>query len=92
MAVYDSAKIRAAAKLIERLGSSMDADVLPGLRTANELRAQFRGRTAQAMEQEIDRLTRSARGLEDEIGALAAMLARYADLLEQADAQLAKEL
>ena len=92
MAVYDSAKTRSISRQMNRLSGSMDADVLPGLRAAKELRYRFHGRTAQAMEQELDRLTRSARGLGDEIGALAAMLNRYADMLEEADEQLAREL
>ena len=92
MAVYDSAKIRDAAKLMGRLTGSVNADVLYGLRAARELRTEFRGRTAQAMEEELEQLMKAARDIEDEIGALAAKLGRYADMLEEADAQLAKEL
>lgn len=92
MAVYDSAKIRHAATMINHLVGCMDAEVKPGIRTATEYRDYFNGRTAQAMERELEHLLRKASSLEDKMESLAHRLNAYADLLEQADEQLAEEL
>lgn len=92
MAIYDSAKIRYAATLIDRLVDCMETDVKTGLRTASECRESFQGRTAQAMDERLNYLLRTADDLERELGTLARRISTYADMLERADEQLAEEL
>lgn len=92
MAVYDSAKIRNVATLINKLVSTLDADAKPDIRAAAEHIDSFHGKTARAMEEGLERLIRTANGLGEEMSELASRINAYADLLEQADEQLAQKL
>lgn len=92
MAVYDSAKTRSAGNQIKNLAESMDGSVLPFARQASETLENFRGRTAQVMEEEMANLLRSSLRLQGELAELAHRINIYANMLEQADAKLAEEL
>lgn len=92
MAVYDSAKTRAAAVQIRKLAEGMDSDVRPGIQGVSECVGELRGKTARAMEDRLIQLVRTASGLSAELGELAQRVNAYADLLEQTDAQLAEKL
>lgn len=92
MAVYDSAKTRHAAAMINRLAACMDTEVKPGIRRAAEKQEAISGRTAQAIERELAQLMRKANRLEDKLEMLGKRLNGYADLLEQVDEQLAEEM
>lgn len=92
MALYDSAKTREAAAQIKKLAQSVDGNVKPGLRSVSSCVGQLRGNAADAMEEQLVQLVRTAAGLGDELGELARKVYAYADLLEQMDAHLADEL
>ncbi len=92
MAVYDSEKIRSVATAIKQLTETMRADVYPKLRATNEYRECFRGKTARAMEERLDEFLHTARVLEEDMRLIARRIDLYANLLEEADNQLANEL
>ncbi len=92
MAVYDSAKTRGAGRLLKQLAADMDGNVMPAVRDASGCLESFRGRTAQAMEEQMDQLLKAAAGLQGEMEELAHRIMVYADLLEQADNELAEKL
>lgn len=52
----------------------------------------LRGNAAAAMEERLGQLINAAAGLREEIAELAGQLYAYADLMEQADEQIATEL
>ena len=92
MAVYDSARVRRAARLMRQMAIGMEAEVRPVLDSAWECLSDLHGRTAQAMEERLEALVRSSEGLQTELSRLSAQIDGYADMLEEADRQLAREL
>lgn len=92
MAVYDSAKTRQAARLIGRLAESVSSGVSPSLRRSMEEADVMCGRTAEALEERLQVLTKKCSGMVTELERLSQLLDRCADAMEEADEQLAGKL
>lgn len=92
MALYDSAKVRVAAGHIKQVAASFDESVKPGMRGVFDCIEDLRGKTAEAMEEQMTQLWKTAGGISDELNELAVRVNAYAIALEQTDAQLAEEL
>ena len=70
----------------------MEAEVRPVLGSARECLSDLHGRTAEAMEERLEEMLRSSEGLQTELSRLSGQIDGYADMLEEADRQLAREL
>lgn len=91
MASYDSAAAREIARTMQRADDILEKSV-------GEYRAVFlqteelSGAAAEAMEEQLRRMIRTARSLEAEISDMGRAMHRYADTLEALDEQLAREI
>lgn len=92
MAVYDSAKVRYAARKINMLVDCLDVDVKHIMDTATEGQERLRGKAAAAMEEDRQQLIDMANKLGRDMEALAHQLNAYAVVLEEIDEQLAEKL
>lgn len=92
MAVYDSAKTRAAAKALNRLYDALNADVKPNLRRAKAQQDEFRGEAAGVMQEAIESADRRLIRIIDRLEVLQHQVNAYADAMERVDQKLADSL
>lgn len=92
MAVYDTAKIKNAAAAVRKLADSLDNDVRVAIRDTTEGSGTLRGRTAEAMEERRLQLVRSVTAIGQDLEVLAHHIGTYAEMLKEADEQLAEKL
>lgn len=87
--IYDTEKIRRAARQVAILSERMEAEALGGLKRAGDETEALKGEAAQALEESIEQLRREVRNIDSELEELGQRLFRFAARLEAADDQMA---
>lgn len=90
---YDTAAIRREAQRILKCCNHIDGSALPRVDGArSKLEGNFKGRTADALDDSLTQAQKQLRELNEELRSLYSALMRYADALEAADARIAQLL
>jgi len=92
LAVYDTAKIKNAATAIRQLADCLENDVKAVINSTTQGRDTLRGRAAEAMEERRMQLVKTASAIGQDMEALARHINTYAEMLKEADEQLAEKL
>ena len=87
--IYDTDKIRRAARQVASLSERLEAETLSGLKRAGDETEALKGEAAQALEESIEQLRREVRNIDNELEELGQRLFRFAARLEAADDRMA---
>lgn len=88
---YDTAAIRRTANQIKGCGSVIEHTALSKVKNArSRLEDNFKGRTADALDESLVQMLKQLRTLNDDLRGLSATLSGFADRLEEADERVAR--
>lgn len=90
--VYDTGKIRDAARKINRVSARLDNEVADYMKRAAAETEELTGKTADSMEESIESLLREIRSISASMEDLSRKLKRYANNLDEADEKIASSL
>lgn len=88
MAIYDSGKVREAARQVQSITERLDDEAAAPLRGLDRLTESLRGRAARQMEDKILDMRTQIRRRTAELNEIAAALRSYADAIEAADQRI----
>lgn len=87
--IYDTDKIRTAARQVRKLSERLEVESLSGLKRAGDETEELKGEAARALEERIEQLRREVRNIDNELEELGQRLFRFAAKLEAADDRMA---
>jgi len=87
--LYDTAKIREAARQMQRLAGAVEDDAVYELRRAEDAAEVLKGKAAEALLEQLALKQRALRANAQRLADTAAKLRAYADSLEAADQEVA---
>lgn len=90
--VFDSEKVREAARRINRLSVRVDSEVTEAVKRANGYTEDLSGATADAMEDRLQRTKRDLHRVCDELESIGRRLRAYAAAIEAADDRVAEQM
>ncbi|MGN0802977.1 MAG: hypothetical protein ACI4MF_10325 [Candidatus Faecivicinus sp.] len=83
--VYDTERIRKAARLVEQLSLQLENETLNGMKCAVEEAGNLKGRAAQALEERAEQLGLEVRRIDSELEKLGRQLRQFAARIDEAD-------
>lgn len=90
--IYDTGKIREAARKINRVSARLDSEVADRMKRAAAETEELDGKTADSMEEGFESLLREIRSISASMEDLSRKLKRYANDLDEADEKIASSL
>lgn len=90
--VFDSEKVREAARRIKRLSVRVDSEVTEAVKRANGYTEEISGETAEAMEDRLQRTRRDLHRVCDSLEDISRKLRAYAAAIEAADDRIADQM
>ena len=90
--IYDSAKVRNAARTVRALNERLEDGAMRPERKAFRESEPLNGKAAEALRERLQRLEENTRRICAELGSVSAELNRYANALDEVGAKLTREM
>ena len=90
--IYDSAKVREAARAVRDLANELEAGVMGEGRRAARESEQLKGRAAESLEGRLEALNEEVKRISGDLESISRALNRYAATLEQVSEKLSSEM